>query len=216
MTRMRIALLLLVAASVAELSADCGLGRLTPYDEGDRNPSFAEFRRRLVDIVRRKDAPALLRLLDPAIRNSFGGDGGVAEFRDMWRPEQQSSEVWKELAQILAMGGSFREGGNQFWAPYVHSRWPDLDGYFHLAVIGSGVALRSQSSATAPVLARLSFDIVKVTPDGYRPESPWWKVSCGGRTGYVLRTEARSPIDFRAGFEKKAGRWVITYLIAGD
>ena len=38
----------------------------------------------------------------------------------------------------------------------------------------------------------------------------------GGKTGYVTSRLARSPIDYRAMFNKIGGRWQMTFFAAGD
>ena len=46
---------------------------------------------------------------------------------------------------------------------------------------------------------------------------PWQRIALpGGGTGYVTAPEFRSPIDYRARFEKRDGRWRMIVFIAGD
>ena len=51
--------------------------KLSPVDEGPRDPSFKAFRDRLLKAVKEEDETVLYESLDPKITNSFGGEGGV-------------------------------------------------------------------------------------------------------------------------------------------
>src|SRR5688572_4385383 len=88
--------------------------RLCPVDEAQRDPSFHAFREALKDAANRKDEARLLELVDPAIRTSFGGNGGHDDFRSHWKTSSPDSELWPELTQILTLGGTF--GDASFWA----------------------------------------------------------------------------------------------------
>jgi hypothetical protein len=41
-------------------------------------------------------------------------------------------------------------------------------------------------------------------------------VQLDGKTGYVTSRLVRSPIDYRAMFNKIGGRWQMTFFAAGD
>ena len=68
------------------------VGKLYPVDEAVEQPEFFTFRAHFVQIVQARDTAMLYALLLPNILNSFGGDGGVAEFKAMWRPGDPDSE----------------------------------------------------------------------------------------------------------------------------
>ena len=45
----------------------------------------------------------------------------------------------------------------------------------------------------------------------------WYKIeTLGGKKGFVSAEFVRSPIDYRACFEKKNGKWKMTAFVAGD
>jgi hypothetical protein len=49
------------------------------------------------------------------------------------------------------------------------------------------------------------------------PPGDWLNVRLAdGSTGYINVKYVRSPIGYRAIFERTDGRWVMTYFIAGD
>lgn len=124
--------------------------RLAPVDEAARYPDFLQFRTALRQIIARRDVPALLAVIHPNIKNSFGGDDGVEQFKRIWRPEQLDSHVWNELDALLSLGGTF-SGPDTFVAPYVYANWPqEFDAFDYWAVIGRNVRVRRPET---PVVA---------------------------------------------------------------
>jgi hypothetical protein len=201
--------------------------KLPPVDEASKDPTFKTFRDALIDAVKRKDTQYILGVLAPDILNDFGGGNGIQNFKSKWRlGKTEESKLWAELDTVLSMGGSFRvdEGKKTFWAPYVYSAWPDdfdcgEDAQCY-AVTGDHVNARREPSSTAPIVASLSYDIVKSkiedTGSKKTPEG-WTKVIVpGGGTGYVATRFLRSQLDYRAGFAKVKGKWLMTAFIAGD
>lgn len=220
MSDIRVGLILVLSAV---LSAPCGAERLYPRDEARKDPSFFAFRRRLQEIVRKKDREALRRLLDPKIEVDFGGGQGIAAFEEHWNLRSGRSKLWATLADVLSHGGEFygRGTGRGFAAPYTSSAFPDeLDPFDHLCVVGARVALRARPEERAPVVARLTYEIVRLDPasrNAYAEHAPWIGVTVpGGRSGYLPRRLVRSPIDYRALFEKRRGQWRLTAFVAGD
>lgn len=193
------------------------LAALVPIDEGPRQPDFVAFRQALTRAIADRDAPALLGVVHPDIRNSFGGDDGVEAFKRIWGPEQRSSSVWQELSDVLRLGGTF-DGPDTFVAPYVFSRWPsEFDPFEHVALVGSRVRVRSDPNADAHVLATLDYAILQLSADKGYPQRPWTSVRLDdGRSGFVAANLVRSPIDYRAYFVRSNGRWQMTIFIAGD
>ena len=209
-------LILLVSISWPAIAQ---VGKLYPVDEGPKDPSFQEFRGKLIEAAKNRDAKFILSILDPKILNSFGGDGGVKEFKEMWKPDNPNSELWGTLIEILSMGGSFTK--NEFCAPYVFTKFPELDAFDHFVIIGEQVRVREQPGLTSPAVATLSYDIVAQADQPTEPvikEGHSWiaiKLS-NGKTGFVSKQFIRSPIDYRACFMKKMGRWRMVSLVAGD
>ena len=83
--------------------------------------------------------------------------------------------------------------------------------------------LREKPTAGAVVITTLSYNVVKVDYENSvklknsDTEYDWLKVeTLGGKKGYVKADYVRSPIDYRAVFEKKRGVWKMTAFIAGD
>jgi hypothetical protein len=185
-------------------------------DQAAANAAFLQFREQLLQAIGRKDAAFVESILAPDVRNEIEGETGVAAFRSKWHPDQAASKLWTVLGDILRLGGSFEPDGS-FAAPYTFSRFPDdLDSIETLVIIGSGVALRSAPRLDAPLLARLSYELV-TADDPSRPITGWVRVRTEtGQVGYVAEHLVRSPIDYRAGFAKRDGTWRLIYLVAGD
>ena len=218
-------LFLALLLSAVSLGAAAQERFLKPVDEGSSDTSFKLFRDKLIAAVKARDAKYVLSVVDPKIKNSFGDSDGVANFKKMWKIDSPQSELWDELLFILTHGGAFsREGASKtFMAPYVYSSFPeDLDAFEHSAIVGENVNLRATPFTTAPVVASLSYNLVKVdynnsirkkTDEDYE----WLKVeTLGGKSGFVQDRFVRSSVGYRAGFEKKRGQWKMTFLLAGD
>lgn len=201
-----------------------------PVDNAKSDPSFLAFRTKLIAAAEKKDANAILAVIDPKIKNGFGGDDGIANFKKQWKITVKNSEFWAEFLLVIKNGGSFSKEGNvkMFVAPYTFSDWPDdIDGFEHMVIFGNNVNLREGPSTDSRVIEQLSYNIVKIDPNGsildkkVMPDDDgsfkWYKLSTlGGKTGFVAAEFVRSSIDFRAGFEKKRGVWKMTFFLAGD
>lgn len=199
-----------------------------PVDEGKRDASFSAFRERLIKAVKNKDKKFLLSVLDRNIKVSFGGDDGIEDFKKFWNLDSPNSKLWDELLIVLTNGGTFyKEPGlttRQFCAPYSFTTFPDdLDAFEYQMIFGNNVNLRAQPDLSSKVLTQLSYNVIKVdyensVPDKSREnEYSWLKVeTLGGRKGFVSAEYVRSPIDYRACFEKQKGMWKMTVFVAGD
>lgn len=189
--------------------------QLLPVDEASNRPEFFSFRAHLQRAIARHDTAALLAVVHPQIRNSFGDNDGIDQFRTMWNIGAEASEIWDVLGTVLGLGGSFHDD-NTFVAPYVFSRWPGtFDAFEHVAVIGTDVRVRSEAAADAPVVTTSSFAILPVTRQATEVDG-WIAVRVGSRTGYIASQFARSPIDYRAIFRYEDRQWKLVTLVAGD
>jgi len=194
-----------------------------PVDEGKQDKSFSAFRAKLIEAVKKRDKKYLLSVLDPNVKNSFGGDGGIEEFKEMWEIDSSKSKLWDELRVVLSNGGGFQDK-NTFAAPYSFVFFPaDLDAFEQQVIFGNNVNLRAKPDKSAKVISQLSYNIVKVdyensVSDG-KPEPTylWLKVeTLGGKKGFVSAEFVRSSIDYRAIFVKEKGKWKISAFVAGD
>lgn len=125
------------------------------------------------------------------------------------------------MTGVLALGGSF-SGDATFMAPYTYSKFPDeFDAFEHGAIVGENVRVRKEPKLDSQIIGTLSFDIVKVTDwtpkqDGGNKQA-WVSVSLtGDAKGFIAKDYIRSPVDYRAIFEKKDGKWQLTAFVSGD
>lgn len=199
--------------------------KLYPVDEGAKDASFKVFRDKLIGGVKQRNTRFVLSVLHPRVHLSFGGHYGEKDFLDLWKPDSPDSALWDELSAILSLGGTFSEaeGKRVFWAPYTFSTFPDdMDAYEYVSIIGKNVRVRSKPNITAKIVTNLSYDIVKATlliSDNNREDDiPGWVkvVVPDGRNGFVAERYARSAIDYRLGFERIRGKWLIISFIGGD
>jgi hypothetical protein len=145
-------------------------------------------------------------------------------FRRGWRLEALDSELWSELAAVLALGGTL-ESDSTFVAPYVFSRWPaSYDAFDYLAVIASNVRVRAEPSSTAPILRRVSFEVVQRGPKN--PQAPdtcrarglgahpvWarklatWPANFSGvRSATARCLSAVAPVDYDDSYRRRLNR----------
>jgi hypothetical protein len=190
--------------------------RLLPVDQAASVPDFLRFRTQLKDALARRDAAAVLAVVSPDIKLSFGGDEGFAAFKTLWRPESPDSPLWETLSTVLSLGGTFA-GDGTFTAPYVFANWPqDKDAFTFVAAIRPGVRVRRAPDSRAAVVATLDYTIVELL-DPSAPDPTWSKIKTpDGKIGFVDARMVRSPIDYRVRFEKIDGHWRMTFFLAGD
>lgn len=215
---------LLVVALCAS-AAPTRARKLYPVDEARRDQSFWTFRERLRRAVRERDEKFVVSILHPRVELSFGGHQGVKDFREMWLGRESRGDLWKELGDVLRLGGAFEAatGRKSFCAPYTFLKFPrDADVFEHGAITGKNVRVRARPDPRAPVIETLSYDVVKAeffvgVGESGEGAAGWVKVTTpGGRAGYVAEEYIRSPVDYRACFGKYRGRWLMTAFIAGD
>jgi hypothetical protein len=191
--------------------------RLLPVDEAASRPDFFTFRAQLQASLARHDLAALMAVVHPKIKNGFGGDDGEANFESKWRPGDADSQVWEELAAVLALGGTF-ESADTFVAPYVFSRWPQgIDSFEHVAVVGDRVRIRTAPRVDAESAGVSSFGILAVARQFGDTSEEWTAVRLSPtKVGYIASRFVRSPIGYRVYFSKQEGRWQMLMFLAGD
>lgn len=198
-----------------------------PIDEAKLDPSLLAFRTKLIAAVERRDAKFIYGILDPQVKINFGGGQGVKDFKQTWALESADTKFWTEFLPVIKNGGAFlREKGKRsgkFFAPYTFASFPDdLDAFEHSMIFGNDVALRKSPNASSPIVAKLSYNVVKTDTEGVTPTPgsetiDWHSVeTLGGLKGFVKQEYVRSSLDYRAGFEKKRGQWKMVLFVSGD
>jgi hypothetical protein len=151
------------------------------------------------------------------------GQGGKKLFISRWidyRPPTQeptiySIPIWARLGAILSLGGTFTdEKLTVFRAPYVWSRWPSDTDYDYAVIENYAMMKHIKYYGDLESCDTLSYDLlykVDFTPIIGGGPDPWEQVrTADGRTGYVLRSQLRSPYDFGAEFTFSKDRWWIS------
>lgn len=204
--------------SPAPAATAMNLRQLFPVDESASDPSFAAFKTEVLDIAARKDVPALLTHVASDIKNSFGGNDGIEEFKTGWKLSDPQSELWPTLRTILTLGAT-KEGDNAFGAPYVFTRWPeDLDSFSTVVVVKKDAALRSAPSRDGTVVRTLGYEFLELGEYDEGAETGGFTAvkDQTGKAGYVAADDIRSPIAYRAFFEKRGDKWLMVFLVSGD
>jgi hypothetical protein len=190
-------------------------GKSGPVDQSGFHPEYVAARNELLRIAEMRDTAALLRTIAPDIKTSFGGDGGLQGFRDHWQLSSPDTEIWAVLTDILIHGGRF-SGDDSFTAPWTFTGLPDsLDAFSYLIIRADAVPVYEKPDSTSAVVGMASFDIVKAGPSS---EGTDFRsiVLTDGSNGYVAKSKIRSPLDYRAIFERRNNRFVLVALVAGD
>lgn len=211
----------------AAAPAPAALDELPPVDEAAKDASFRRFRDRLRQAIKTRDRKFILESIAPAIVNGHDLPPGRDSFIRQWFSDERDSPLWGTLGPLLELGGAFEptdEGDPEFWAPYIYSEFPeDRAGLDEAVALGPAVAVHRKPELTAPVISRVHYAIVKVAD--FKPiregETPgarlWLKVlNPDGSDGYILKSELRTPSDYRACFRKIKGQWRLTLLLTGE
>ncbi len=188
--------------------------RIPPQDECKKDASFVAYRSSLKAAVKARDARLLLSLVAPEIAFSFGGGAGKAEFAREWRLDKPArSPLWAKLEEVLSLGCALENGRAE--APWLYARFPHaLDPFDHAVAVRPGAAAHAAPNARSKVLATLHWNILPVLSG---LGEAWTQVRLpDGRRAYVKGPDLRSPIDYRARFERRGGRWLMVMFIAGD
>ena len=198
--------------------------KLYPGDESTWDSSFRAFRKRLDLALAQKDAIFIESILTNNVLSSFGGDGGIEEFKEHYKLTQNDSEFWEIMKECLLLGGTFQyygDGHKYFVAPYVFSRFPkEFDVFFYAAIVKKAVPMRMSPDDRAKIVHLLSYDIVKTAEEGraelVEMKNGYMKVaSLSGERGWVRLEAMRSPIDYRVFFKRVDGRWKLSSLVNG-
>jgi len=200
---------------------DSGAPRLKPLDQADT--SFRAFRLRTLRALNQRDTAYLYGMLTRDIKNSFGGDDGVAGFKRVWKLDEPNSPVWDALSRVLRLGGK-QINNDQFIAPYVHAFWPDsIDSFEYVAVTSQSARVYEKPGFESAILGTTSHAIVRlidwrsVDEAGAGALNAWANVMMpNGTQGWLKADDVYSPVGWRAYFIMRSGRWRMQTFVAGD
>jgi hypothetical protein len=133
---------------------------------------------------------------------------------------------WQNLREAVELG-FIRWGMTEACAPYVIFQLEELalSDAEPIGIVAAGVNVRREPSVTAPIIDRLSYDVLEAGPEEPRPAQPgqfggqyqWRQVRTPkGDLGWVASKYLRGGGDRRFCFRKEHGRWKLTSWAVGD
>ncbi len=199
--------------------ASAQVAKLYPVDEAAQDSSLMLFRLRLIEALVERDTAFVYAHLAPEVKVSFGPGNGLASFKAMWHLDNPESPFWLTMAGVIGAGGLYYSSSDDkasFIAAYYFSAFPnEYDAFEYAVVVGERVNVRSAPSTEDEVLTRLSYDIVRILSLVF--SNDWMPIELAdGTKGFIASRYVKSPIGYRAGFEKIDGRWRIRLFLAGD
>lgn len=203
--------------------------RNPPRNEVNKDSSLRVFTDTLQAVVARKDAPALVKLLSPTVKvASNGAANGIKGFKEIYAPQFPAGQVWKNLQEVIALGGVFTGKANQEfifpYAAYRDGKNKICDGCGRcVTIMGPDVHLRKKADRTSASVGQLNYDVVKIATDPVSKvkggsEDNWVYVQTfdGKTSGWVRNDLTWDVCDYRLLLEKQKGKWLIKAFIAGE
>lgn len=196
------------------------LPKLFPINETSKNISFSQFKSDLLTAISSQDQLFILSILDSNILNSFGGDGGIEEFKSLWKIDNSSSQFWSIFKSTFDLGGFFSVDKLEFTFPYLTMAFPEeLDSFTYGVIItDSAKVFRSTNensnfhTTNYTILEKLEWSEI-----GLDKDATYIPVVIGiYRYGFVKKRDFRSPIDYRGRFIFKENSWKLKSFVAGD
>ena len=212
--------LLAACTALFLIAAPATAKTLEPVDQSAKDPKLAELIATLVKACDEKDFKPFEAALSPDAIASFGGDSGIQGFKDAYGIDSPDTTFYADFKTAVTMGGAFMDDAT-YGAPYVYAAWPDeLDSFSYTAAVGDKTMLYAKPEDGAKTLAEVThqfLEVIEEAPDakGAAPDG-WIHVKAGKHTGYVKYAETRSPLNYRAVFQKTENRWWLGAFVAGD
>ena len=220
-----VATALIACAGTAAAASPPGALVFPPVDEASRDPGFLAFRENILALTHARDADAVASHAHADIKLSFGGAYGRATFHQLLSENAShgGASYWQELSRTLELGGVFM-GPDIFCTPYISClaipECGSCDPYETLIAVEANAPIHAAPDAASEIVATVSHAVVSVIDTAHYP---WSRVRLSAAAsdppleGYVTAPAFRSPIDYRARFERQLdGAWSMTLFIAGD
>jgi hypothetical protein len=217
LTKMRYPAIALAISMLATTANAVPAKKYYPKDECLHLDGYFEFRQQFEDIIKKRNAAGLQALIAPNIEWNFGGEPATkAAFTENWKLSKgAASPIWAELDKIVPLGCGVNGEGIAF--PHIFTVDLNLDKGLKgdTLVIHQDVNLRATASSSAASKAKISWEMVEVTED--KVDDGWSPITAAdGKTGFIKSSYLRNILDYRAGFQKRDGKWVMNFFTAGD
>ena len=188
-----------------------------PKDECLSMDGYFDLRQKFEDIVKRRDAKALLAMVSPAISWNFGGEPATKEaFAKNWKLETGRLPPSGQSSTRSCGWDALRKGPTIPQCRISLVRIPArLVRVVRRWLLGPAVNFRSQPNTSSASLRKINWEVVTTLEQS--TDQKWTKVKdADGKTGFIRNDYLRGDLDYRIGFEKKEKGWVISFFIAGD
>lgn len=193
---------------------------IKPFGNWHDDAPLAQLLAKLVMAAGAEDFRPFEAAMTPDATASFGGDTGPEGFRRVYGIGQPGSPFWGEFYEAVRLGGVFAQD-DLFIVPYTSGDLPDeADPYLSVIAIGDKTLLYAEPKPDAKVLGDVTHQLLEhidIEPADMEKTGPdYLHVKADAGTGYVKAGEVRSPLDYRAVFQKIGGVWKLTAFVAGD
>ncbi|MBX9687799.1 MAG: hypothetical protein K2X27_13920 [Candidatus Obscuribacterales bacterium] len=200
-------------AAERKASAKSSLKYILP-DDGGKDPSFAQFRERLINAVKAHDRTFVEEIISPEILTAIGGGKGKDSFNQEFDNLSDKSRFWPRIERVLLHGAEFDSESNQYHAPAL--RFEDSHSEKAQAIVwNKGAKLRKSASETSLLLSTLYDEQVTIIEPA-EPEpllTEWAKVKCkSGKEAYLKTADIYSAYDEFAFFKKSNGKWYLSWF----
>ena len=202
-----------------------GQTKLLPPEIEINDTVLNVFITQLKTAVNSKDKDFIISVLSPDILNSFGGNGGIEEFKTYWNWSTDDSPFWSIMKKLIELGGEKYKGDGFYTIPYVFTNWPNdekYSSYEHAIITGIEIDVHDKpDSKISKVIGQFSYDIVGVDYEKSYPSfdnALWYYTESLDKKirGYVYKEYVWSPVGYRATFELIDKEWKMTILVTGD
>jgi hypothetical protein len=189
-----------------------------PKDECLHVPGYIELRNAVEDLVKRRDAKALEKLIHPSIALEIGGKEGKEEFLRAWQLQKgAASPIWAQLDPLLRLG-CHAESDRQVMMPHMtilDPHWTADRTSEKALILGEQVSLRASPEKNSQPRGLLSWEFVKLGEVGIAPD--WTFVTTkGGKSGFVRSSYLRAYLDYGIGFIRQGDSWFMNIMQSGD
>jgi len=196
--------------------------RVCFFDEGPKDPSFVQFRSRLMTAIKSRSRSQLSEMISSDLHVIDLDTRGMAALDQAFDLRDPQSEFWGEMESVLNLGGRMEKPGF-FCAPFLSCLGAATADAMYVVILGSDVPAFDQPNESSSIVARLSCDVLRsASGDGF-PEPPGISTLGftpvylpSGRWAYVKESLTRSPAWYSAYFEKRRGKWLMVAFVAGD
>jgi hypothetical protein len=223
-------LLLGIAPKIVRSTPDQTVSKSTiqlqnaPKQSAEAGNSFKEFKQRLHQAVRDRDAAFIRQIAAPDIVLGLG----LPTTLDDLEIDDPDAIIWQHFDRILSLGCNVNLYTEQeAWncPPYVSEGSLNPNTIY---IMGEGINVRTEPNPSSPAIAVLSNTEVERDPIGYSALSEqqraaietvegWMPiVTPDGQRGYISSRYMYYLLGHRATFSQQKGEWKMTSFVAGD